>query len=230
MWDDLAGDLIRLHQEKPEFTEAYLRKMIVTNFGAGHETMASTLTSLMAMIGTHRDVQGRLAEEVRQNHACPHNPLDQDHLSYLHAVLKESKRLHPVVAMSLPRSVPAAGLTLHGYFFAAGTTVGCSPIALQRNEEICGPGPSTFNPDRWQDEKRARDMEMYSLSWGGGARSCPGRHLAEMLVWNICIAIIAEFDIEVVKVPTEDEMPTYFLSMMTGVKARFIPVAKDQSV
>lgn len=223
--DDLAGDLIRLHQEKPEFTEAYLRKMIITNFGAGHETMASTLTSLMAMLGTHKGVHARLTDEVRQQQDL-HDTPDQDQLPYLHAVIKESKRLHPVVAMSLPRTVPATGLDLDGYYFPAGTTVGCSPIALQRNEEICGPDPSAFNPDRWQDEERARDMDMYSLSWGGGARSCPGRHLAEMIVWNICIALIAEFDIDV-QVPTDDEMPTYFLSMMTGAKARFTPITRS---
>lgn len=230
--DNLAADLIRLHQEKPEFNDNYLRKMIITNFGAGHETMASTLTSLMAMIGSHPDVQARLSHELQHTQHFDPSSHDQAHHTYLHAVIKESKRLHPVLAMSLPRTVPASGLSLHGHFFPAGTTVGCSPIALHRNKDICGTNPSAFDPDRWLGSsdraiETARDMDIYNLSWGGGARSCPGRHLAEMIVWRICLAIFSNFNVHLT-VPADDTMPVYFLSMMTGARARFIPVTQDR--
>lgn len=195
--------------------------MIMTNFGAGHETMASTLTSLMATIGSNSDVQARLVEEV-QSFPDTHLFSSSVRMPYMQAVIKESKRLHPVIAMSLPRRVPNSGLQLHGTFFPAGMTVGCSPIALHRNEDICGPEPDNFDPERWVDEVRAREMDVYSLGWGGGARSCPGRHLAEMIVWKVIATVFRHFDVEV-DVPEGCKMPTYFLSMMTGVKVRFIP-------
>lgn len=104
--------------------------------------------------------------------------------------------------------------------------MGCSPVSLHRNQDICGPEPAAFKPDRWlDDEERVKTMDMYSLSWGGGARSCPGRHLAEMIVWEVCLAIFREFDVEVTK-KADDTMPVYFLSMMTGVRARFIPITQ----
>lgn len=205
--------------------------MIITNFGAGHETMASTLTSLMAMIGSHKKVQSRLSGEIRNGQTYDPSSRDLKLHSYLHAVIRESKRLHPVIAMSLPRKVPSPGLHLDGFFLPAGTTVGCSPIALHRNEEICGSDPSAFLPDRWLGSgeaamERARDMDMYSLSWGGGGRSCPGRNLAEMIVWRVCLALLENFDIDLTTTP-DSTMPVYFLSMMTGVRARFIPIIQD---
>lgn len=218
--EDVAADLIRVHQEKPEFTEAYLRKMIMTNFGAGHETMASTLTSIMTMVGTHADVWNKLVDEVRSDPGLG-SYVGAASAPYLQAVIKEAKRLHPVVATGLPRRVPETGLTINGIFVPPGTTVGCNPIALHRNEDISGPNPRQYDPDRWFDSERAKDMDMFSLAWGGGARSCPGRHLAEMMVWKILVALVREFDVHVDS-PDVETMPAYFLSIMAGVKARFV--------
>lgn len=194
--------------------------MIMTNFGAGHETMASTLTSIMAMVGSHPGVQQTLADDVQHMGKQPSYSRVGE-APYLQAVIKESKRLHPVIAAALPRRVPGAGLHLHGVRIPASTTVGCSPVALHRNEDICGPQPHAFEPSRWLDSERAKDMEFFSLAWGGGGRTCPGRHLAEMMVWKVLVALFREFEVEV-EIPEEKHMPAYFLSMMTGVKARFV--------
>lgn len=215
---DLLVDLIQLHREKPAFTEDYLRRMAITNFGAGHETMTATLTSILAMVASHNDVQRRVAEEARQTDSTAYATASQ--LTYTQAAIKEAKRLYPVIAMSLQRTVPPNGLSVNGYFFPPGTTVGCNPVALHRNDSICGPNPELYDPSRWLDEDAARRMERHSLSWGGGARTCPGRHLAELVVFKLVPAVFAEFQVQVV-MPPEDEMQSYFLSMLTGVKARF---------
>ncbi|KAJ4287487.1 Apoptosis-inducing factor 1 [Collariella sp. IMI 366227] len=109
---DLLADLIQLHKTRPEFNESYLRRLAVTNFGAGHETLCSTLTSAMAMIGCHPDVHQKVAQEVRHRLA-PSTPKDAVRLWYTHASIKEAQRLHPVIGMALPRKVPAGGLSLH---------------------------------------------------------------------------------------------------------------------
>lgn len=195
--------------------------MIMTNFGAGHETMASTLTSIMAMVGSHPDVQDRLSDEVRPIGRSP-SFNSAGEAPYLQAVIKESKRLHPVIAAALPRRVPASGVHLHNIHVPAGTIVGCNPVALHRNEDICGPEPHSFEPSRWlSSDDRSRDMEVFSLAWGGGARTCPGRHLAEMIVWKVVSVLLRDFEVTV-EIPEDTQMPTYFLSMMTGVKARFV--------
>ncbi|KAL2133660.1 hypothetical protein VTI74DRAFT_1938 [Chaetomium olivicolor] len=223
---DLLIDLIQLHKERPEFKEVYLRRLAVTNFGAGHETMCSALTAAMTMIGSHPDVQQKVAQEVRHTHDA--SVYDNAvRLRYTQASIKEAQRLHPVIGMSLSRKVPAGGLSIHGHFFPPGTTVGCNPVALHRNREIFGANAEEYDPDRWlgaDGQNTARMMERTNLTWGGGARACPGRHLAELVVYKVVPALIREFDLEITSIPEESEMPCYFMAMLTGVKARFLPV------
>lgn len=194
----------------------------MTNFGAGHETMASTLTSIVAMIGSREDVRARVTEEVLEaTTATEYSTAIR--LPLTQALIKETKRLYPVISMSLPRKVPQGGLHVHDAFFPPGTTVGCNPIALHRNAEVFGSDSNDFRMDRWidADPRTARNMERFSLSWGGGSRTCPGRHLAELVVFKAIPALVKAFEIEV-SIPPEDEIPSYFLSMLTGVRARFI--------
>lgn len=214
-------DLIELHRERPEFTAQYLVKMAMTNFGAGHETMASTLTSIVSLLGEHPEAQARTRDEILAN--APDLP-------YTTAVIKEAMRLRPVIAMGLPREVPTGGLVIGGLWIPGGTTVGCNPVSLHRNEAICGPRPDEFRPERWlESEARTKMLERYSLSWGGGSRGCPGRNLAELIVMKAVVAIVESFRIEV-QVPSEEEMPSYFLSMMSGVRATMTPIDRVAKV
>ncbi|KHE86564.1 cytochrome P450, partial [Neurospora crassa] len=237
---DLLEDLIKLHQSKPEqFTETYLRRMAMTNFGAGHETLCSALTACMAMIGTHAAVQARVAEEVGPHLQVGGTvPFDTaaKQLPYTLAAIKEAQRLHPVIAMSLSRTVPrdldGGGVMLHGHWVPEGTTVGCNPVALHRNPEIFGQDADVYNPSRWLSQverKRLREMLHLNLTYGGGARTCPGRHLAELIVWKVIPRLVAEFRVEVTHMPRDEEknMERFFMSMLTGVKVRFLERRED---
>lgn len=217
---DLIDDLIELHQNKPDFSETYLKRMVITNFGAGHETLASTLTSVLSLLGSHQNVHKTVVEEVRAHSASTSYAVAAK-LPLMQAAIKEAKRLRPVIGMALPRRVPKGGLHMHGKLYPAGITVGCNPTALHRNEDICGSNPGRYDPARWLDPAAAKDMDTYSLSWGGGSRTCPGRHLAELMVFKIISALILHFDITT-SVPPEESMPSYFMSMPTGVKVKFV--------
>lgn len=204
------------------FKETYLRRLAITNFGAGHETTTSALTAAIAMIASHPESKKRVFEELERI-ARPVNFDTASSLSYTQACIKEAQRLHPVIGMALPRRVPAEGLRLHGHYFPAGTTVGCNPVSLHRNVDIFGPDAEAFNPDRWLDEALdTKAMKRFNLTWGGGARTCPGRHLAEMILYKVVSTLMGEFDIEV-DIPPEENMPFYFMAMLSGAKARFLP-------
>ncbi|KAB5549552.1 cytochrome P450 [Coniochaeta sp. 2T2.1] len=219
---DLLSDLIQLHKEKPAFKEAYLRRLAITNFGAGHETTTSALTATIAMISSHPASKNRVLEEV--DHVPAPTSFDTtSSLSYTQACIKEAQRLHPVIGMALPRRVPAGGAYIHGHYFPAGTTVGCNPISLHQNGDIFGADADVYNPGRWFDETLdTRAMKRYNLTWGGGARTCPGRHLAELILHKVVPTLMREFDIQV-DIPPEEDMPFYFMAMLSGVKARFLP-------
>ncbi|KAF3769758.1 cytochrome P450, partial [Cryphonectria parasitica EP155] len=221
---DIVADLIQLHRDRSEFSEQYLRRMAITNFGAGHETLTSTLISALSMIGSHSEVQRQVAEEVQSaSHTVSYDNAIQ--LPITQASIKESQRLHPVIGMSLPRKVsPGGDAKIHGLSFPPGTVVGCNPVSLHRNPDIFGADAETYRPDRWlkADQNKKKDMDRYNLIYGGGARTCPGRHLAEMLVSKIVPTLFKHFEVEIV-MPPEEEISYYFMAMLTGVKARFIP-------
>lgn len=213
-------DLIQLSKGRPEFNEHYLRRMAMSNFGAGHETLTSTLVSALAMIGSHSATQARVAQEARQ----ASGPLSYEaasQLQFTQASIKEAQRLHPVIGMSLPRRVPEMGMDVHGLHIPPGTTVGCNPVSLHRTSEIFGQDAEAYRPERWLDETTRKDLDRFNLIYGGGARTCPGRYLAEMLVGKIVPVIIRHFEIKVT-IPPEEKMPFYFMAMLTGVKAHFI--------
>ncbi|KAF7558353.1 hypothetical protein G7046_g5793 [Stylonectria norvegica] len=219
---DIMADLVQLNKSKPVFSDMYLRRMAMTNFGAGHETLTSTLTAIVAMLGSRDDVQARVSKELLHQDS----PTDYSNAAELlstQSLIKESRRLYPVASMSLPRRVPPSGLHLHGFFFPPGTTVGCNPVALHRNVDIFGSDAEEFSLDRWlgADAEAAREMDRYGLGWGGGHRICPGRHLAELIVFKVLAALVKEFQIET-EIPPEGGMKSYFLSMLTGVKVRFV--------
>jgi cytochrome P450 len=222
--NDLAAEWIQLHKDKPEFTRDYLKRMIMTNFGAGHETTTSTLISVIIMLGKHLDVQEKVAAEIFNclAESASFRYTDIADLPYTQATIKEAQRLHPVVGMSLSRAVPSTGLHIHNTYLPRGTTVGCNPIALHRNPAIFGENPHAFQPDRWLDPVRQQTMARYNLTWGGGQRTCPGQSLARLMVGKVVATLVRHFRIEVVEAPEEDEMRIYFMAMLTGVKVRFV--------
>lgn len=218
---DLLADLMQLHREKPEFSEIYLRRLALTNFGAGHETTTSAMTSMLAMVGSHGDVQRRVHAELRSRpDAARYETASR--LEYTQASIKEAQRLYPVIGMSLPRRAPRGGFTIHGIHVPDGTTVGCNPVALHRNPDVFGHDADIYRPDRWlAGDGRAWAMERHNLTWGGGARTCPGRHLAELIVYKAVAALLQEFEV-MARLPEERDVIYYFMAMLTGVKVRFM--------
>ncbi|KAK0708518.1 cytochrome P450 [Lasiosphaeris hirsuta] len=224
---DLLADLISLHKARPaEFTEPYLRRLAVTNFGAGHETMTSALTAAMAMIASHPAAARAVATEVRLSSSPSSERMDEP---YTTASIREAQRLHPVIGMALPRRVPVGpGVRLHGFHLRARTTVGCNPVSLHRDADIFGSDSDEFVPERWlaRTEEEVRAMERYNLTWGGGARTCPGRNLAEMVLARVVGGLWRAFDVRVGEMPGDEEVRYYFMAMLTGVRVRFLPVER----
>ncbi|PSR83219.1 cytochrome P450 [Coniella lustricola] len=218
---DIVADLIQLHKDRPEFNEQYLRRMAITNFGAGHETLTSTLISAFAMIGSHDGVQSHIANELQSvSKTIQYESAMQ--LSFTQASIKEAQRLYPVIGMSLPRKVPEGdGIELHRLHLPPGTIIGCSPVSLHRDTDIFGPDAEVYRPQRWLQADQRKDMDRYNLIYGGGSRICPGKQLAEMLVSKIVPTLFKHFQVEI-NLPSEEEMPYYFMAMLTGVKARFV--------
>jgi cytochrome P450 len=120
---------MQLQAEKGVLTDSWVTSMCMTNFAAGIETTAITISTLVNFI-VGQNCQERAHEEIdkARNEGTLINPPKlremREYLPYLTACLNESMRLHPVVGMPLVRAVPDSGCELEGYFLPAGV---CSP-------------------------------------------------------------------------------------------------------
>jgi cytochrome P450 len=116
---------MQLQTEKGVLTDSWVTSMCMTNYGAGIETTAITISTLINFI-VGQNCQERVHEEIdkARKEGQLSNPPKlremKEHLPYLTACLNESMRLHPVVGMPLVRTVPDGGCELEGYFLPAG--------------------------------------------------------------------------------------------------------------
>lgn len=135
---------------------------------------------------THPAVYKRLQAEIDEYFAArpgqqgiPYNEARQ--LPYLQAVVSEATRLHPSIVYQLLRRAPSpGGMTVAGHAIPAGTAVGISPRAQNRDRAVWGEDADCFRPERWlEDPVRARYFESVTMTFGGnGPRMCIGRNIA----------------------------------------------------
>lgn len=100
--------------------------MILTNFGAGVETIGATISEVMIQAITNPEVQSKIHAEIEnaQKEGRISDPLKlgelQRELPYLQACIDEAMRLHNVTGVMFPRVVPDSGITIDGYFIPGG--------------------------------------------------------------------------------------------------------------
>lgn len=219
---DMLSELLAATTKKPNWKIHYASAMASFNFVAGHETTTSIATSTLVSICSSPSIKSKIQAELAE-HTNGGN-LDYEKCRYAQAAVKEALRLHPVTSLALWRKVPSGPpLSLHGFTFPPGTTVGVNVPALHTNTAIFGPDAGTYRPERWLESPEAwRNLDRLSLAWGGGAHTCPGKNLAEMLLGKVVGKVLREFEVEVVEVPDLREMQSFtYIAIMTGIKARF---------
>lgn len=146
---------------------------------AAHDTITSSATSLVMLLGRHSEWQDRLRDEIAGvgGEALDHGDLDR--LVLTDYAFREALRLVPPVP-SLPRRA-LKDFTFGGYRIPAGTQVGISPAMTHHMPEYW-PEPERFDPLRFTPEV-ARTRHKYAwVPFGGGAHMCLGLHFAVMQV------------------------------------------------
>lgn len=180
---------------------------------AGTETTAITLSSIFHNLMQHPTVYCKLMAEIdgavrdgviveRRNKKVSWT--EAQRLSYLDAVIQESFRLHPAVGMTQEKVVPAQGLEIAGHFIPGNTIVGCNPWVLQRRPEVFGDDVDVFRPERWLEASadQLRDMKAAMFQFGGGSRTCIGKHIALFSIYKFVPTFLRNFNVKQIR---EDE-------------------------
>jgi cytochrome P450 family 110 len=145
---------------------------LVTLVAAGHETTLITLTWACYWLHRNPAALARLNAELDALGSGTPAPEALVGLPYLEAVLQETLRLYPIVAVATRKL--AQPFELAGHTLPAGVHVGAATSLVHYREELY-PEPERFMPERFL-ERTFGPTEYFPF--GGGARRCLGAAFA----------------------------------------------------
>lgn len=152
--------------------------------GAGADTTSIGMRTCLYYICKYPKYYRLVQDEVdafytQNNLTEPMTYLQTQQLPMLKAVVKEATRLLPSIVFQLLRYAPE-NFSVRGKPIPAGTHVGISPIAQNRDTEIFGKDADEFRPERWlEDRDTAGFMDSCLMTFGGsGPRMCVGKNIA----------------------------------------------------
>ncbi len=147
---------------------------------AAHDTLTSSLTSLVYHLAANPDWQSKLREEIDGLGVAAGEPLPFEKLEKMQLAemaFKEALRLIPPVP-SIPRRA-MRDFSFRGYDIPAGTLCGSNPLYTHHMAEHW-PEPERFDPMRFTDEAQRGRHRFAWVPYGGGAHMCLGLHFAYM--------------------------------------------------
>ncbi|CAN1256998.1 Desmethyl-deoxy-podophyllotoxin synthase [Linum perenne] len=170
---DLVDILLKV-QEKGEleipFTDDNVKAIILDVFTGGSDTTSSLIEWTMSEMLRNPRVLYKAQEEVRKNIVEEANISE---LNYLKLVIKEALRLHPPIAMLVPRQ-NMENCEIDGYTIPANTKIIINAWAIGRNPKYWTQ-PDMFYPERFIDSNiDYRGFNFEFIPFGAGRRMCPG--------------------------------------------------------
>jgi len=161
--DDILSLLLQArHEDGEAMSDRELRDELMTLLVAGHETTATGLSWAVELLARHPGELDRLEADLASGND-----------TYLDAVIKETLRLRPVIALVLRKLVEP--MEIGGRLLPAGVSVAPSIYLVHRNPEIY-PEPERFRPERFIEQPAGT----YTwIPFGGGVRRCLGASFAE---------------------------------------------------
>ncbi|KAL4259703.1 cytochrome P450 family protein [Pleurotus pulmonarius] len=174
----------------------FIKEVAAVAYSGGAETTRSALSSFIAAMLLHPEVQMKGQREVD---SCSRSRLpsfeDLPQMPYVQAIMLEVLRWQAVFPLGVAHRVTMDD-EYKGYHIPKGSTVFVNVWALLRDEEYY-PDPDTFRPERFltKDGKINPKRVDPIPNFGFGRRICPGRFFATDSLWLAVASILAVFDI-----------------------------------
>ncbi|KAL3691164.1 hypothetical protein R1sor_004815 [Riccia sorocarpa] len=171
-------------------SEAEMKGIILDVILGGTDTNSSTiewaLSELLKQPHILEKAQAEMDSVVGKERLVEES--DLPNLPYLHAIVEETFRLHPVAPLLMHSSMEDC--EIQGYRIPANTRLFVNVYAIHRDPEVYD-RPSEFYPDRFLHRKldvHGKDFAL--MPFGSGRRICPGRGLGLLLVQYILALLL----------------------------------------
>lgn len=179
---------------------------------AGHETTSKLIQFILMELSRNPEMVEKIRTELASIERTDglHEGLEK--LSYLNSVIKEGLRLYtpvPLYAREVLQDFELGDITVRKE-----TVVMISPYVTHQREDVSGPHPEKFNPDRWRDVNGLRLPGAF-IAFGNGARSCVGEKFAETEARIAIVALVNNFNFKIEMKPEED-LQIYFETRFEG--------------
>lgn len=175
-------------------SEKFLRDVALSFVIAGRDTTACLLTWLTYELSLNQDVQDLVVAEVEKTYE-EYGELSYEALGtmeYTEAVIFETLRLHPSVAIDVKRAVKDDILPC-GRKIKKGMDLVYSPYVISRLETVWS-DPLTFNPNRWLEPHREDSTNSISqykfVQFNAGPRVCLGKKVALLETKTMIAALL----------------------------------------
>uniref|UniRef100_A0A0A9FDX4 Uncharacterized protein n=1 Tax=Arundo donax TaxID=35708 RepID=A0A0A9FDX4_ARUDO len=179
----MVGDLLAMQASDPEaYSDKVIRALSLSILQTGTDTSSSTIEWGMALLLNHPAAMAKARAEVDSvvGTARLVDESDLPNLPYLHRVVTETLRLHPVAPLLAPHESSADCTVAGGYDVPAGTMLLVNVHAMHRDARVWGEDAGRFSPERFEGAGKSDGMWM--MPFGMGRRRCPGEGLAVNVV------------------------------------------------
>lgn len=201
---DIMTKILLAHEENPEkITRIDLITMCQSNIGAGSDTTAITLSSILYNLLKHPETYRKLQDEIdtAAKEGRISDPVTfkeaQEQLPYLQAAIKEGLRVHSATGLPMQRLVPSTSTGIANQHIPAGSSVGINAWVAHRNTSVYGHDAAQWRPERWleiEEQGRGGEVEKYFLAFGMGSRTCIGKNISLLEMSKLIPQLVRNFD------------------------------------
>ncbi|PIA25955.1 hypothetical protein AQUCO_10200017v1 [Aquilegia coerulea] len=212
------------------FTITHVKTLLLDMLVAATKSSSTSIEWVMTELIKHPEIMKKVQEEIEEVVGI-NNIVEESYipkLNYLHAVLKEVMRLHPVAPLLIPRR-PSESCTVGSYMVPEGTKIFVNVWAIHRDPE-CWENPLEFKPERFLNTGNDFDFKSTNFSYmpfGYGRRKCIGIPMAERMVPYLLASMLHSFDWKLPDATKLDLSETLGLELTKTIPLVAIPTPRS---
>jgi len=197
----ILADLLenRDEQDVNRYDDDTLRDVMATMYFGGVETVSSSVIIIVFSLVLHPEAQKKAQAEIDQ--VVGHGRLptfdDRASLPYVEALYREIQRWRPVTTLGFAHTTTKDDV-YKGYYIPKGTLVIPNNWAITRDKTRYHE-PERFLPERFFNADGTLNGDTVEYIFGFGRRACPGRDIADSMLWLTLACLLSVFHISKAK-------------------------------